>query len=181
MNNQEIKWAEVQRLLDRFYEGATSQQEEQFLMEMLTSEEVPDCLKPDAAVFRALAEESALQQVEPEIPEGLEQRLTERIRQEESTLAPMIPIRPSIKNGRKWWMMAAACLLIAVFSVPHLYNHYAADHLYAASDITQQEAEEYADYALAMISTHLKTGMQELDEIGRVQEQIRASLSDITD
>lgn len=179
MINQDNKWTEVQRLLDRFYEGATSRQEEQFLMECLTGEKVPDCFKSDAAVFRALGEESAMQHVEPEIPEGLEQRLMERIRQEESTLAPMIPIRPSVKSRRKWWMIAAACLLIAILSVPRLYHHHA-DDLFATSDITQQEAEEYADYALAMISTHLKTGMQELDEIGRVQEQIRASLSDIS-
>lgn len=181
MKKQDINWTEVEHMLDRFYEGTTTHEEERCLMELLTGDDVPECLAADAEVFRALADETALQQTAPEPPEGLEHRLMERIRQEEaSSIAPVIPLRPSKKTARRWWIAAAACLVVVLLSAPHLLRDVTVETpLYASSEISQQEAEEYADYALAMISSHLKAGVQELDEIGRAQAQIRASLNEI--
>ncbi len=179
MTKREINWTEIQRLLDRFYDGTTTPDEERYLMQVLTGDDVSDHLKADAEVFRALSEESCLQHQEPELPEGMEQRLIERIRQEEAA-ASVIPLHPISRIQHRWWTAAAACLLIAILSVPQLFRQSVNDEQrYAASDISQQEAEEYADYALAMISSHLKEGIEGLDEVARVQEQIRTSLNEI--
>lgn len=178
MTKRDINWKEVQRLLDCFYDGTTTPDEERYLMSVLTGDDVPEHLKADAEVFRALDEVAILQQEVPELPEGMEQRLMERIQQEEAA-ALVIPLKSTPRIQHRWWAVAAACLMIAILSVPQQFKQSVNDELCATSEISQQEAEEYADFALAMISSHLKAGMQELDEVARVQEQIRTSLNEI--
>lgn len=181
MKKQEINWREVRQLLDRFYDGSTTQAEEHFLMDVLTGEDIPEQFCIDAEVFRSLSEEVDSQQIEPELPTGFEQRLMDRIKQEEAADTPVIALSTSHSIKHRWWAVAAACLLVAVLSLPNLFRPNEAETLFAASDISQQEAEEYADYALSLISVNLKSGVQELNELAAVQEQIRSVLSELPD
>lgn len=181
MTHQEINWNEVQILIDRFYEGSTTQEEEQLLMQVMTRDDLPEALHTDAEVFRALANESQLIHAEADVPQGLEERLMESIRQQEQreqlTLVPTAQPR-SFRLTRRIWTSIAACLLVVALATPSLLKDNEADLEFTATELTQEEAEDYAAYALSMISTTMKSGMMELDAVSRVQQQVRTTLND---
>lgn len=185
MSNDKTNWTEVQRLIDRFYEGATTQAEERLLMRVMCGNDVPAEMQTDAEVFRALAQEQQEALEVPALPADFEHRLMARIEDEEKReqLADL-PIHSQSRHKPltlppRWWTAAAACLLAVLMLTPLLFNQNGsqADE-FASSDISQAEAEQYAAYALSMVSSKMKAGMKELDEISRVQEQVRITLND---
>lgn len=176
MKRENIKWNEIRTLIDRFYQGQTTHEEEALLMEVMCGKEVPEDLLTDAEVFRTLALEQAALTHEPHLPEGFEARLTARIRQEEQREK----FTPKTRRMKRWWISAAACLLIAIAGIltPHHSRQPSEGDVFAASDLTQEEAEAYAIYALTMVSNSMKAGVQELECVGKAQQHIRQSLNE---
>ena len=66
-----MKVNEIERLLTRYYDGETSETEEKELKRFFTEEDVPAHLLAEKEIFMQLAAQPA-----PEIPEGLESRLS---------------------------------------------------------------------------------------------------------
>lgn len=168
MNKKQTNWTEIQSLIDRFYEGATTQAEESLLMQVMCSEEVPEAMQTDAEVFRTLAQEEQQGLEIPELSADFEQRVMDQIE------------APRLSIARHWWpTAAAACLLAVLMLTPALLDHSMAEpEEFASSDITQDEAEQYAAYALSMVSSKMKMGIEELDVISQVQDQVRLTLND---
>lgn len=182
MTREEINWQEVQILVDRFYEGTTTPEEEELLMEVMTREDLPEALQTDAEVFRTLANESQrLAAQEADVPQGFEERLMASIKEQEQkemlTLKPA-PRAKGFSITRRLWTAAAACLLLVALASPYLLRDDTTADAFAASDITQEEAEMYTAYALSMVSNTMKSGMSELDAMGDVQQQIRSILNE---
>lgn len=71
-----MKVNEIERLLARYYDGETSETEEKELKRFFTEEDVPAHLLAEKEIFMQLAAQPA-----PEIPEGLESRLSRKIDQ----------------------------------------------------------------------------------------------------
>ena len=71
-----MKVNEIERLLTRYYDGETSETEEKELKHFFTEEDVPAHLLAEKEIFMQLAAQPA-----PEIPEGLESRLSRKIDQ----------------------------------------------------------------------------------------------------
>lgn len=71
-----MKVNEIERLLTRYYDGETSETEEKELKRFFTEEDVPAHLLAEKEIFMQLAAQPA-----PEIPEGLESRLSRKIDQ----------------------------------------------------------------------------------------------------
>ena len=69
-----MKVNEIERLLARYYDGETSDTEEKELKRFFTEEDVPAHLLAEKEIFMQLAAHPA-----PEIPEGLESRLSRKI------------------------------------------------------------------------------------------------------
>ena len=69
-----MKVNEIERLLARYYDGETSDTEEKELKRFFTEEDVPAHLLAEKEIFMQLAAHLA-----PEIPEGLESRLSRKI------------------------------------------------------------------------------------------------------
>ena len=69
-----MKVNEIERLLTRYYDGETSETEEKELKRFFTEEDVPAHLLAEKEIFMQLAAQPA-----PEIPEGLESRLSRKI------------------------------------------------------------------------------------------------------
>lgn len=182
MKREEINWQEVQSLIDRFYDGTTTPSEEALLMEALSREDLPEALQTDAEVFRALAQENQrLAELEADVPQDFEERLRasieEQERREQLSIAPSRQ-RHLALGHRHLWTSIAACLLLVLIATPFLLNGNTSDDAFAASDISQEEAEAYTAYALSMVSNTMKSGMMELDAMGEAQEQIRSIIND---
>ena len=62
---------DIEKLLARFYAGETTAEEEQTLKEYFARTDVPPALHADRDMFRQLTEEDL-----PEVPEGMEERLS---------------------------------------------------------------------------------------------------------
>lgn len=181
MNRDNMNWEEVQHLIDRFYEGTTTHEEEELLMALPQCKDVPEHLRTDVEVFRALAQERQTIEAEPELPEGFEQRLmasiAENERRESLSIAPKNKAAKPKTPMLRWWMSAAACLLVVLGTSLWLPNfHTDEETMFAASDITQEEAEAYTLYALTMVSNCMQQSVEEMECIGRVQEQVRQTL-----
>lgn len=180
MSKNTTNWQEVQSLIDRFYAGSTTQAEERLLMHVMCGDDVPEAMQADAEVFRALAleEQQSLQMPEP--TPGFEQRLMACIAEAETAeqKAASQQKRKSLSLAPRWWTAAAACLLAVLLLSPHIIGHnQEQSQEFAPSDITQAEAEEYAAYALSMVSTKMKASVQELDVITHAQDQVRLALN----
>ena len=78
-----MKVNEIERLLARYYDGETSETEEKELKRFFTEEDIPAHLLAEKEIFMQLAAQPA-----PEIPEGLESRLSRKI---VSTIPTQIP------------------------------------------------------------------------------------------
>ena len=72
MNIPQIKTADMKQLLNKYYEGLTTEQEEQTLKDWLLSEDVPEEFAADRELFLQL--QSAATN-EPELPDGFSERL----------------------------------------------------------------------------------------------------------
>lgn len=93
-----MKVNEIERLLARYYDGETSDTEEKELKRFFTEEDVPAHLLAEKEIFMQLAAHPA-----PEIPEGLESRLSHKIDEwdtgERRTLKIKNIYGPSACNG----------------------------------------------------------------------------------
>lgn len=180
MSKNTTNWQEVQSLIDRFYAGSTTQAEERLLMHVMCGDDVPEAMQADAEVFRALALEEQQSLLVPEPAPNFEQRLMASIVEAETAEqeATSLQKRKRLSLAPRWWTAAAACLLAVLLLSPHIIGHnQEQSQEFAPSDITQAEAEEYAAYALSMVSTKMKASMQELDVITRAQDQVRLALN----
>ena len=73
---------EIRKLLDRFYLGETTLEEEQVLQEYFSSSSIPEELLPDRDLFRSLGDASD----SVPVPEGLNQKILDVIDQQEKKL-----------------------------------------------------------------------------------------------
>ena len=70
--------AEIRKLLDRFYTGETTLEEEQILQDYFSSTSIPEELMPDRDLFRTLGTSDSVV-----VPEDLNQKILDVIDQQE--------------------------------------------------------------------------------------------------
>ncbi len=101
-----MEWKAIKNLLEKYYEGSTSSEEENILKEALRQDDLPGEFLPDREVILGL---EAQQQVEPS--EGFEARL-------EKTLHKAAGVRPVIRlPGRRMIYAAASAAAVIVLLV----------------------------------------------------------------
>lgn len=99
----------IRELLEKFYNGETSIEEEQKLTEFFkTTEVLPQDLEGDRRMFMAIYNPSAM----PEMPEGLEENIMRNIEREE--------------GKRKWkivgWVAAVAAMVTVIITLPFVFE-----------------------------------------------------------
>lgn len=108
MDQGNMKTDDIKQLLQRFYNGQTTLEEEQQLMLFFQDEQVPDELQADRALFQQYL---SLKSEKAPLPAALEQRLECRIDAWESN-------RRTVSSGqhRKWYWISgwAAALILAI-------------------------------------------------------------------
>lgn len=180
----------VEELLDRFYEGATTTEEEVLLCRYFEEEEVPPSLAADKAVFAAMIEEQAA--VGRELPpsDGLDLRLQQMVIQlesleqkktRESAESPRLDISAPRRIPPRRWMAVAASLLLAVgVSIWFTAQREEARHeelAFADTCRTTDEAAFYADRALSMLQSNMQVGLDKVEAVSVVSQEVSRSLS----
>lgn len=94
-----MKVNEIERLLTRYYDGETSETEEKELKRFFTEEDVPAHLLAEKEIFMQLAAQPA-----PEIPEGLESRLSRKIDQWDTGERRTLKIKKHTRVLRLQWI-----------------------------------------------------------------------------
>ena len=169
-----MKVNEIERLLARYYDGETSETEEKELKRFFTEEDVPAHLLAEKEIFMQLAAHLA-----PEIPEGLESRLSRKIDEWDTGERRTLKIKKHTRTLRLQWIGSIAASLLILLSVGlYLYKPYPAPQDTCA---TPEEAYVQAQKALIMLSSSLNKGIEKVESVqeatGKIQENVNEQLN----
>ena len=152
----------IERLLERFYNAETSEQEEQELKDFFHHGEVPPHLLPEKEMFLQLQASDA--------PEGMEERLGNLIDQWE------LSEQKTQKKRRifhlQWIGSIAASLLLVIGISLYLHEPQRKD-----TCATPEEAYAHAEKALILFSEALNKGLRPIEEIEKTQQSIRKQIN----
>jgi hypothetical protein len=153
---------EIRKILDRFYAGETTLEEERILKEYFSAARVPEELLPERDIFRSL--ESASNEVE--IPDTLDQKIINVIDQQEKKVVRTRRISVFALSG------LAAGLLVVIALYLGYFKSDQTDRL-ASGQLTDTYNDPYAAYeetkkTLAFVSSKLNTGTSELEYVRKV-------------
>lgn len=165
MNHMTTHYDEVKirQLLERYYLGETSVEEEGVLIDYFTNcSDIPEDLEGDAEIFRLMSDakneffEAELKRTELAIPEGMDERLKASIEKLEN---------PPKIGFYRWKHAIAACVVLAVtflignnllFGTPD-------EFVYKDTCKTPEEAAMQMNRALSMLNAKTCAGLEEVE------------------
>ena len=156
--------AEIRKMLDRFYAGETTLEEEKKLQDYFSSARIPEELIPDKDLFRSLG--NATDSVS--VPEGLNQKILSVISEQEKKVIRTRRISVFSLSG-----LAAGLLVVIALYVGYFKNN--GGGRLASNQITDtytdpRDAYEEAKRTLAYVSNKLSTGTTELEYVAKVSK-----------
>ena len=143
-------YSHIEALLERYYDAQTSEAEEQRLKDFFLHEEVPAHLQAEKEMF--------LQLQATDVPEGLEERLSQSIDlwgKKHRTL-------------RLQWIGSIAASLLLLFGA----GWYLQEPPRKDTCATPEEAYMEAQKALVLFSTALNKGMKQMDVLQETTERV---------
>lgn len=162
----------IAELLDKYYRGETTLEEERQLKSFFQQEEAPEELQADKDVFLLY---TGLVQQPVDLPEGLEERLSASIgrwQQESQRRRPWL--RPSI---RRWSIGIAASLLIAAGMGIYLQKSEPKQHdTFTNPALAYQETQR----ALQLFATALQKGEAQMVKAEKTTLKVQQTLENIT-
>jgi hypothetical protein len=154
--------AEIRKLLDRFYSGETTLEEERTLQEYFSTASIPEEMLSERDLFRSL--EPASNDVA--VPEGLNQKILRVIDQQEKKEARTRRISVFALSGLAAGLLVVIALYVGYFkSEPP--DRFASQELI---DTYEDPNDAYleAKKALTFMSAKLNTGTSELEYVKKV-------------
>lgn len=149
----------IESILDKYWQGETSLEEENQLRTFFNQPHVPNHLKVYQPLFAYQNEEQ-----QKRVSDNFEQRVLERIRQYDEPMKPVINPRST-----SYWMRYAAILIIglAIFGGYQYYQSTQPSQLKAQVDTFDDPEEAYAETkrALLMVSNQLNRGEKEMSRL----------------
>lgn len=173
-----MKADKIEDLLARYYGGETTQAEEEELKRFFTEEEVPSHLLTEKELFLQMAACPP-----PEVPAGLENKLDSLIDGWETSERRILKVKKHTHILRLQWIGSIAASLLLLFAAG-LYL-YTSDAPSVPKDTcsTPEEAYVQAQRALALMSSSLNKGLEEIETIhettGKVKENVYEQLNRI--
>lgn len=150
---------EIKALLDRFYDGMTTESEDARLRELLDGEDLPDDLKADKAFVDAL---SGIR--EADVPEGLEERLSAAI----DFRAEAVGYRaPKVKILSMRRVIGVAASVAIVLATGFGLNHYRESKVLA----DQTEAYAATEKALSIFASAINRSAEGVETAGYLSNQ----------
>jgi len=166
--------AEIRKLLDRFYRGETTLEEEQILQKYFSSASVPEELMPDRNLFRSLG--NAGDSVT--VPEGLNQKILDVIDQQEKKVVRTRRISIFSLSG-----LAAGLLVVIALYVGYFREDgpgWLASNQMSDTYEDPQDAYEEARRTLAYVSDKLNTGTSELEHVVKASKSASDPLKSLS-
>jgi hypothetical protein len=156
--------AEIRKMLDRFYAGETTLEEEKKLQDYFSAARIPEEMIPDKDLFRSLgnATDSVV------VPEELNQKILSVISEQEKKVIRTRRISVFSLSG-----LAAGLLVVIALYVGYFKNN--GGGRLASNQMTDtytdpQDAYEEAKRTLAYVSAKLSTGTDELEHVAQVSK-----------
>ena len=143
-------YSHIEALLERYYDAQTSEAEEQRLKDFFLHEEVPAHLQAEKEMF--------LQLQATDVPEGLEERLSQSIDR----------WGKKHRTLRLQWIGSIAASLLLLFGA----GWYLQEPPRKDTCATPEEAYAEAQKALVMFSTALNKGMRQMDALHETTERV---------
>ena len=155
---------EIRKMLDRFYAGESTLEEERILQDYFSAARIPEELIPDRDLFRSLG--SATDSVVA--PDGLNQKILAVLGEQEKKVIRTRRITVFSLSG-----LAAGLLVVVALYVGYFKNN--GGGRLASNQITDtytdpQDAYEEAKRTLAYVSAKLSTGTTELEHVAQVSK-----------
>ena len=154
--------AEIRKLLDRFYTGETTLEEEQILQDYFSSTSIPEELMPDRELFSSLGTSDSVA-----VPESLNQKILDVIDQQEKKVHRTRRISVFSLSG-----LAAGLLVVIALYVGYFRADRPAMLAYQMTDTYENpdDAYEEARRTLAYVSAKLNTGTSGLEHVKQVSK-----------
>jgi hypothetical protein len=153
----------VEQMLDKYWEGHSSLEEEKQLRQFFQSESVPAHLESDKMHFMAFSR-MAEEKLDPEAWEGIEERLEEHIS------SSKVRRLGANKGMRILLQLAAAVLLfIGVYSIVPQQNNQVLTYQPGEEEAALKTASE----ALYLLSAQLQRGQSEAARLGTIENATR--------
>lgn len=170
-----MKVDEIERLLAEFYEGTTTESQEEALRDYFKTTEVPGHLLKDKEIFLSLYSDADR---DVEVPAGLESKLSLLI--DEKAEEEQRFFRPN-KSRRNWrWLGSIAATLLLIISLGYGVNHLGKDVCPPTPQDTftdPEEAYRVLQATLLEISANLNSGLNEVKEsqtdMRRIHQEVR--------
>ena len=143
-------YSHIEALLERYYDAQTSEAEEQRLKDFFFHEEVPAHLQAEKEMF--------LQLQATDVPEGLEERLSQSIDR----------WGKKHRTLRLQWIGSIAASLLLLFGA----GWYLQEPPRKDTCATPEEAYVEAQKALVLFSTALNKGMKQMDVLQETTERV---------
>ncbi len=162
---------EVRKLLDRFYQGETSLEEEKLLEQYFSSTTVPEELIPDRDLFGSFGNESS----SVVVPEDLNQKIIASIDQVERKVTRTRRISVFSLSG----LAAGLLVMIAVYL---FYIRTDGPAILASNPMVDTydnplDAYEEAKRTLAYVSAKLNSGTSELQHVRQISKTAEPLMS----
>jgi hypothetical protein len=152
---------EIRELLDRFYLGETTLEEERRMQEYFSSNTVPEEFIPDRDLFRSIGSGNEAIHV----PLDLNQKILTGIDREERKITRTRRISVYSLSG-----LAAGLLVVIALYVGYFRNDNSARLAMTDTYENPQDAYEEAKRTLAFVSAKLNTGTAELKHVQQVSK-----------
>ena len=143
-------YSHIEALLERYYDAQTSEAEEQRLKDFFLHEEMPAHLQAEKEMF--------LQLQTTDVPEGLEERLSQSIDR----------WGKKHRTLRLQWIGSIAASLLLLFGA----GWYLQEPPRKDTCATPEEAYMEAQKALVLFSTALNKGMKQMDVLQETTERV---------
>ncbi len=164
---------EIRKLLDRFYLGETTLEEEKILQKYFTSSSIPEELLPDRDLFRTLgdADDSVA------VPEGLNQKILDVIDKQEKRVIRTRRISVFSLSG-----LAAGLLVVIALYVGYFRADSPARLAQQMTDTYEdpRDAYEEARRTLTYVSAKLNTGTSELEHVVKASKSASDPLKSLS-
>jgi hypothetical protein len=153
---------EIRKMLERFYRGETTLEEERFLQEYFSSASVPEELLPDRELFRSLEPSGNFVTV----PDNLNRKILDVIDKQEKKEVRTRRISVFALSGLAAGLLVVIALYVGYFRVDQTVQM-------ASNQITDtyndpQDAYEEAKRTLTYVSAKLNTGTSELEYVKKI-------------
>jgi hypothetical protein len=158
---------EIKRLLEKYYEGATTSDEELFLKKFFSEENIPTDLKNDKEIFRYYMQMAEI----PQPSADFEERIISAIDNEDKNIA-------GFKRRRLWGTFSGIAAAILIFAGSYFF-------FTNRSELRDTYSDPEAAYAETMkilyqVSARLNQGTKALGHLSAMQNETQKTLATVS-